>query len=121
MLIGGILLALGVFYLMRRSKIAPLTAYNYPTVPPIEFDRWRRYEMLSIDIFLAATWGNAVLGFVAVFLVPSTPSSGYNTGLAPVLIVLCVQIAAFFLGLIVSAVFGSTAAGIRKRYQIQLP
>ena len=82
--------------------------------------KWRRYALLSIDIFVVAVWGAPVLAFIpAVAAVPFlSPNSGVGAG-----IVLWIGGGLFVIlsGMILSAIYDTKAARLRKRYNIVIP
>ena len=60
-----ILLILGVFYMVRRPKIAAMRATTGQRYLSSGIDRSRSLELRSIDVFLAATWGTTAVAYVA--------------------------------------------------------
>ena len=70
-------------------------------------------ELGSINVFLCATWGIAILGLILrLLVVPDFPDSVVTLNI--------VMSAAFFLGLIVSAIVGSKAAKLGKAVGISV-
>ena len=109
-----ILLIVGVVYAFRRPKISKLKPEQFPNVPHEVFDQWKRLELRSIDIFLWATWGVAIIGTVIAFvIVQSNPTLAGPIQIAYIVV--------FLVGLIFSAIDGSKAAKIRKSHAIPWP
>jgi len=109
-----ILLIVGIVYANRRPKLKRMHASDFPNVPKDDFDRWKTLEMKSIDIFLWATWGLFIVGILAAIFVGSIIPGG-AIGLQIILIAL------FLLGLLISALYGSKAARIRRNLDICWP
>src|SRR5690242_7715842 len=76
---GIIFLVFAIIYLIRRPKIKQMQAAQYPHVPYDAFERWKRYEILSIDIFLVCafipTISVTLFQVVAASVAPSANSS----------------------------------------------
>lgn len=102
-----ILIVFGIVYFVRRSKIMRLTPAQYPGLDTAVFAEWQALELKSIDVFLWGTWGTAVASLV-VLLVPPGDSARWT--------LIALLTAAFWICLIWSAVVGSRAKGMRKRY-----
>jgi len=109
-----ILLIVGIIYSNRRPKLKRMQASDFPDVPSEEFNKWKTHELISIDIFLWATWGLFILGILAGIFIGSIIPGGV-IGLQIILIAL------FLLGLLVSAIYGSKAAQIQKNLGIDWP
>lgn len=118
---GSILLLFAILYVSRRAKIKNLQARLFPHVPITDFERWRRYELLSTDVFLVcdlvaayslvcADLALLVMTFnMPKFLLDQLPTLPWSMlGLA-------------LLGFLLSASYGSTAAQLRKQYNIRIP
>jgi hypothetical protein len=121
-MLGLILLVMGIIYFMRRPKIARLSPEEYPQVPRDVFEEWQRNELRSIDTFIAATWGTMVIGFVAGLIIGFVLADQRGPAGASVIFLLFFgQLALFLFGLIVSAIYGSRGAKLRKEYGIRLP
>lgn len=109
-----ILLAFGVAYMFRRPKLAMVTPNDFPNVAEEAVWDWRRLEIASIDVFLAATWGVGILGFgLGLFL----PRNAGNLGVA----VHVSLVVLFLVGVVISAAIGSQAATIKRNNGIQWP
>jgi hypothetical protein len=113
-----ILAILGIFYAVKRPRIARAAPADYPGVPPHRFWEWQRCELRSIDIFLLATWGQG-----AVFLVLNLLLLGYaqSSGDAATVQALgsgmmVLQGILFLAGLIASATYGSRAAKLQSEF-----
>jgi len=109
-----ILLVLGIFYVFKRPKLKRLTGAEFPGVPSSGFEEWRKLELASIDIFLWATWGLAVIGTIVAFALASMLAQSGEA----VIVCYCLI---FLSGLILSAIKGSKAAKLRKSLGIQWP
>jgi hypothetical protein len=121
-MLGIILLVMGLVYFMRRPKIARMSPEEYPQVPRTAFEEWQQNELRSIDVFLAATWGTMVVGFLAGLIVGVVLGDQRGPAGASVIALLFFgQLALFLFGLITSAIYGSRGAKLRKDYNIQLP
>jgi len=109
-----VLLIVGVVYAANRPKLARLSADEFPNVPTESFRAWKQLELRSIDIFLVATWGLAVIGtfcsYVIVHAVPRLAGSVQG-----------IYIMLFLIGLLISAVNGSRAARMKKECGISWP
>jgi len=104
-------LIIGLVCMGQKRKIQRLSADQFPNVSPIEFAKWKYYELKSIEILLVTTWGTF---FVSIVLgIASVTSKSIGLGLSQLLLVVL-----FFLGLIVSAISGSKAAGLKKKFNI---
>lgn len=102
-----VLIIMGIFYFIRRPKIARLTAADLPTIPPETLEQWKQLELKSIDWFLWATWGVSVLGTLFGLLISAAlPGSGVA--------VFIITLTLFLAGLIVSATYGSQASRLKK-------
>jgi len=106
-------LAIGVLYLFQRAKIQRVWAEDFPDVPPALFEKWRRLEIRSIDIFLWTTGGTFVVGLFAAAVTWGRPSA------AGVMVQLVLG-AIFLIGLIISAVFGTSANSLKQELGIRL-
>lgn len=111
-----IFLIAGGYYFYKRLKIQPLAATEFPEVALKDFNEWKQLELNSIDIFLWATWGMALIGLIVRLIMLSGPETD-NTGNAPVIIYILV----FFGGLIASAVIGSKAKKLKQSLGIAWP
>lgn len=107
-----ILIVVGIFYFIRRPKVARLKAEDMPGVQPETLERWKSLELKSIDWFLYASWGVSIVGTILGLMIGlSLPSSG---------VIVFVTILGFFLaGLTVSAVYGSQSAKLKKQMMLQ--
>lgn len=113
-IMGIVLLVLGVVYVTRRPKIARLTQDAFPGVASGQFAAWKRAELRSIDVFLAATWGQFfVFAILGVALVSSLAQDAAERLAAPFTLV---QAIGLFVGLIVSAIYGSRAQKLREAF-----
>jgi hypothetical protein len=109
-----ILCIVGFFYLAKKPKLNQVSAASFPSVAPEQFEKWRSLELASIDIFLWATWGTAVLGtIIGIALAQSGP--------APAGVVMLVFAVLFFGGLTASAIQGSRAAKLKSTLGIVWP
>src|SRR5205085_10198319 len=106
---GILIIVLGIIYLIRRFKLAKLRPEWFPDLPAEEFDRWKRYEMLSIDIFLVATIGVGTVGLIigiALAVIGAGHPAPQQQGVIDTLAigVTIAQISLFVIGILVSAV-----------------
>ena len=109
-----ILLIVGVFYFVKRPRLKRLAATNFPAVPPDRFEEWRHLELASIDIFLWATWGLAIIGTIFGFVLAAVIPESAGVFTAGYIVL-------FLAGLTVSAIKGSKAAGLKKSLGINWP
>ena len=123
--LGPIFMVLSIIYIIKRPKIKNLSAMQFPQTPVTEFLKWRRYELLSIDIFLAAVWGGGLIGIVmfaagTIILYPTRDVPGKASPFIESLMMLsfAIPIVTLFVGLVISAIYGSTAVRLRKRLGI---
>lgn len=102
-------LILGVVYLFRRPKISELTAENFPHVDSEKFAAWQKLELKSIDLFLWVTGCT----FVIRLFYPSIENhiSDENRQVIPVVVLII-----WFIGVIVSGVYGMKARKLKKKY-----
>lgn len=111
-----ILLIAGGYYFSKRLKLKPLTATDFPEVPVERFNEWKQLELNSIDIFLWASWGLALIGLIVRLIMLTGPDSE-NTGNSSIIIYALV----FWGGLIASAVIGSKAKKLKQSLGIVWP
>ena len=109
-----ILLIVGVFYFVKRPKLKRLAVTEFPGVPSDRFEKWRQLELGSIDIFLWATWGLAIIGTIVGFMLAA--ASPESAGVVTV-----GYFVIFLAGLTVSAIKGSKAAKLKKSLGINWP
>lgn len=110
-----ILLIVGIFYFVKRPKLKRLSYWMFPNVPSHQFYEWQALALASIDIFLWATWGLAIVGTVVAWMLAAVmPESGR-------IIIFIGYIVLFFVGLTVSAIKGSKAAKLKKALGIDWP
>lgn len=115
-----ILMIVGIIYLIRRPKYARLSHEDYPHLPEEVFHRWRRLEVISVDIFLVATWGVFIISAIHLVLVFQEYGT-FAYALENTWVSQLVFSGIFLVGIIISAIFGSMAAGIRRREGIDSP
>ena len=115
-----IFLIFAIIYTIRRPKLKRLQPENFPDVSEETLFKWKHLELLSIDIFLWVTWGGFGLSIILqpllrpIFASMSEPFSldlALNGGFVVI----------FLAGLIVSAIYGSRAARIKKSVNIRWP
>ena len=109
---GVLFLFFGIFYSFQKPKIEKLQAENFPDVPFVEFKEWKRLQLLSIGILQWATFGQ--LPFACFLSLPSSELGVTEEGqtTANLLLILLVVV-----GLATSAVYGSAAAKIKRKYK----
>jgi hypothetical protein len=111
-----ILAIVGVFYLIRRSKIKALSHAQFPNVPPAVFMEWQALELKGAHLFL---WASAAL-FVWTTLVHITLGV-LDAGAAVLLVVLVPTIVVFFICMHRSDVLARKADRLERLYGIKRP
>jgi len=111
-----ILMIVGVVYLCRRPGLARLQPEAYPHVPVEAFHEWKALELSSIDRFLCATWGTAILSFAAGFVLAVE-----RAGAEEMLATNVLFFGLFVVLLVASALPGSRARAIKRRHSILWP
>lgn len=118
---GSILLLIAIVYVLRRARIQNLQSRLFSHVPAPEFERWRHYELLSIDVFLVCDLVAAysLIGADFALLVMAA-------GMPPILLdqlhnLPWPMLGLVLLGLVISASYGSKAALLRRKYAIKMP
>ena len=97
---------LGIIYTYKRARISDFWATAVPNIPEDEFEKWKRLELKSIDIFLWSAFGSFLLYIFCRILLPAV----FEIQMA------C--IAWLAVGLVVSAVYGTIASRRKKKYGI---
>lgn len=123
-IMGIIFIVLAVIYLVRRPKIKALENYQFPHIQPQEFERWKHYELLSIDIFLWVLLFSTVSTTAAMVIgLTLSQALGQSNSIFQIvpLVGNVLGIGVFIVGLVVSAVYGSKAASLKKRLGLELP
>ena len=104
----------GLSLLVKRPKIKALSSSQFPNVPMEAFDDWKRHEMKSLNLFLWAGWGLLLLSIPAELVVTLVWPSG--------LLALGIVLGVMFLTVLVSsAISGTEAAKINKRFGFKTP
>ncbi len=110
MVIQIALLIVGVIYAFRLPGIYGARPGDFPRVSKAALREWKRLELISIYLFLGATWGTLILGILlAVVLGPNFQIAVFGVN--------GLSLALMMILLIPSAIFGSDAAKIRKRFK----
>ena len=110
-----ILLILAIVYLAGRGTIARQDPKEHPDVPPDEFARWKRYELRSRDIIIWIGFGwfaAEILILVPLVMLGSGETLNY---ICPVILM---AVPVMLIAIVVSAVFGSKAKGIKNKFNI---
>lgn len=120
-MVQGILLILGIAYLFKRPRLARLRAEDYPALAEDEFLRWKRLELASIDIVLGTAFSVSLGGWLISGALrmnrPEDIESRFGSSdseLSTAIVFQLVYFAVFLLGLLVSALYGSKAARLRR-------
>lgn len=92
----------GIIYSLKERKIKKLQANDFPNVPAHEFRKWKKLQCTSIEILQWTTFG----AFPLVWL---SNRGGFFTS------IICESVVLMFL--LASAVNGSAAAKIKKKYR----
>ncbi len=108
---GILFLFFGILYSFQKPKIEKLQAKNFPNIPSLDFKEWKRLQLQSIGILQLATFGQ--LPFAFCLSIPNSELGVSEEGrnIANLILLLLVVV-----GLITSAVYGSAAAKIKKKY-----
>src|SRR5271170_7345979 len=110
-------LLLAIFFAWQRSKLIPLTVAHFPDVSPDVFAQWYALQFKSINLLFLTS---VVLLFVDLILslwvvmVARNSSQGIIIG-----VIQCLFLTAFCIVLVMSAIAGSKAAGLKKKYGIR--
>ena len=123
-----ILLILGLIYWRRRPRLACLVAADFPDTPAADFEKWRRLELRSIDIFLWTAFGLAIGGCLISALLSTVLRLQTNDSAMSRIEASRLQVgfyvvygAVFLLGLFVSALYGSKASRLKRSLGISWP
>ena len=108
-----ILLGMGLFAMLRIARVRKLGHDAFPEIERDDFERWKEAQLRADRVFLCATWGVFFVKILLVLLLQGAPADvAVTCGL--------IMIAAWLLGLTVSAVLGSKAKGFQKALGIKL-
>jgi hypothetical protein len=111
-----VLLIVGVFKAIRRPKLNRLKPENFPDADAGKFSLWKKAELKATDIFLWATWG--ALGIKIIIRIAL---SGQSFSQQEALTIILIILAAWFIGLIIAATYGSKAKKLRLAAGIEWP
>lgn len=109
-----VLMAMGLGYLFKRPKLANLSPGAFPAIDPADFETWKKLELRSIDLFLLATWGVAILSFFVGLLLRGATD---DIQMAAIVVVIALTLG----GVVASAIVGSRAARFKKVHSIPWP
>jgi hypothetical protein len=108
------LLFMGIIYAFQRVKLKSLPGSDFEEIPAYAFEKWKSYEMKSIDFYLSATWGLLIVSKISRYLIiPHLPKGALAINSF-------IEIA-FVVLLVVSAVFGTKAKKLKNNYGISWP
>jgi hypothetical protein len=108
---GVLFLFFGIFYSFQKPKIEKLQAENFPDIPSVEFKEWKRLQLLSIGILQWATFGQ--LPFACFLSLPNSELGVTEEGQTTANLILILLVV---VGLVTSAVYGSAATKIKRKY-----
>lgn len=111
-----ILAIVGVFYLIRRSKIKALSPAQFPNVPPAVFMEWQALELKGAHLFL---WASA--GLLVFTTLVRIALGALDAGSVVLLVVLVPTIVVFFICVHRSDVLARKADRIERLYGIKRP
>lgn len=121
-----VLFILGIVYLLRRPRLARLRAESFPTVAEGDFLRWKRLELTSIDIFLWTVFGVSFAGCGLSALLRTSIQQPARVGTSradawpmEMIVLQAGCLAVFLIGLLISAIYGSRAARLKRSLGIR--
>jgi len=116
--LGIILLVIAILYATRIPSIRRDTWEAYPAQNPALFDQWRRKELQTIYILIAATWGLMILFFGFGFALGIAFYSDEKQLDSLVDIFNVIHVVMLFAGLIWSGIVGNQAKKLKMQLAI---
>ncbi len=122
-----IILGLGIVYAFKRRKIKHLSVKDFPNISTEQFEKWRNFEMKSINIYLLSSWGFTTLYYIfkfilEIYLLPEKkallnsdiPFMSKEEILFFSMAVPILYLISLIVGIVFSAIYGSKASKLKK-------
>lgn len=118
---------IAIVFLSRRSRYSRLTSLNYPALPVEQFEDWQRSELRSIDSLWIVLIPDTMLS-LGLLLYSMVVSGAFNDSQSQIsdppmafYLLFVVDFVLCLLAGILSAIFASKAAHLRRRWNIVPP